>query len=57
MGVAADRVLARIAAISGLRAQLGACPSNLSRRALIQAAHANGAIDDDERSALLAEAA
>jgi len=55
--VAADRVLARIAAISGLRAQLGACPSNLSRRALIQAAHANGAIDDDERSALLAEAA
>jgi hypothetical protein len=57
IGEAADRVLNRVAAISGFRALLDTCPYPVQRRNLIRAAHANGAINDQELTALLAEAA
>jgi hypothetical protein len=57
IGVAADRVMDRVAMISGFRALLDACPTHANRRALIAAAHHNGALDDQEFVFLLAEAA
>jgi hypothetical protein len=57
IGAAADRVLSRLKMISGLRCVVDACPTHNKRRALIAAAHASGAIDDQELISLLAEAA
>ena len=57
IGIATDRVIGRIAAISGFRSLLQQCPTPGKRRALIASAHENGAIDELERRFLTAEAA